>query len=436
MTSYYSILDRPIGLLLLIIALFLGIGQIAAFAISLQEKISRRQMIVCIGHMLVGFLFFVFMLESYDIINFPETLSGPMQSEWIPYHLPWLFYAFLEGLSAVILILHFLEYWRYKTNTITPSAIRQTFDLLPEGICISASDGTVLLSNLKMNVICQELTGERLSDAARLWTWLAVNGEDQHGKRLVHMPQGDVWLFSKGTLTAEEKEYTRTNAVNVTERYRIIEELRAKNAHLQDIQRRMKEAAELSGEMFVRQEEFTTRIALHNELGQVLLMGRHYLEHSDTTDDAMVILMTRQMNRFLLGEGARPESNGEDELRQAIHMAGSIGVSVAFRGEVPSEEQVRALLAAAIQECAANTVKHAAGDRIEVVLEEQNRTGDLRITIINNGKPPKGTIAESGGLLALRRRVEAAGGQMAVQSAPQFSLTLALNDDQVKRLLP
>lgn len=426
MTSYYSILDRPVGLLLLIIALFLGIGQIAAFAISLQEKYSRRQMTVCIGHMLVGFLFFVFMLESYDIINFPETLSGPMQSEWLPYHLPWLFYAFLEGLSAVILLLHYREYRKYKTRTVTSDAIRQTIDRLPEGICVSAPDGTVLLSNLKMNDMCQELTGERLSDAERFWTFLETKGEDQNDKRLVHMPQGQVWLFSKGTLTAEGKEYTRTNAVNVTKRYRITEELREKNAHLHDIQRRMKEAAELSGEMFVKQEEFRTRTALHNELGQVLLMGRYYLEHPDSTDTTMVILMTKQMNRFLLGESQFPEQNTEDELQQAIHMAGSIGVAVAFDGKIPSEDQHRCILAAAIQECAANTVKHAAGDKLEVLINEQSRSKDLVITITNSGKPPQGTISESGGLLALRRSVEASGGQMVVQSLPAFTLTLTL----------
>ena len=46
------------------------------------------------------------------------------------------------------------------------------------------------------------------------------------------------------------------------------------------------------------------------------------------------------------------------------------------------------------------------------------------MTITNNGAPPNGPIAESGGLLSLRRSVEEAGGTMTVQSVPAFSLTI------------
>jgi signal transduction histidine kinase len=51
-------------------------------------------------------------------------------------------------------------------------------------------------------------------------------------------------------------------------------------------------------------------------------------------------------------------------------------------------------------------------------------TSDKEIVITNNGKPPKGEIAESGGLLSLRLSVEEAGGTMTVQSQPEFKLTI------------
>ena len=46
------------------------------------------------------------------------------------------------------------------------------------------------------------------------------------------------------------------------------------------------------------------------------------------------------------------------------------------------------------------------------------------VLLTNNGSSPKGTITESGGLLALRQRTEAAGGTMIVQSQPAFSLMI------------
>lgn len=420
MSTLYSILDRPGALLLLLIALSLMIGQAAALVLSLKEKQSGRQTTAAALHMLAGFLFFVFLLNSYDIVSFPQTQGASINPESLPFSLSWLCYAFLEALFACFLMLQFRDYRRYKKSTVTPNAIRQTVDLLPEGICISDQNGTALLSNLTMDALCRELTGERPADVHRLWARLEADGEDQSGKRLIRTSRGEVWLFSRGAITADGKDYDRTSAVNVNERYHITEELREKNAQLQDIQHRMKEASALSSEMFVKQEEAAARTALHNELGQVLLMGRHCIEHPDSTDAALVALITKQMNRFLLGEPKASDPNAGDELQQAVHMAGSIGVTVEMTGEAPKE--LHSLLAAAIRECAANTIKHAEGDRLFV--EITGNAGERRITITNNGKPPKSPIAESGGLLSLRRGVEEAGGQMIVQSLPAFSLTL------------
>lgn len=422
MSSIYSIFDKPRGLLLLLIALFLVIGQTAAFLLSLCESRSRKQFLPAALHLLVGFLVFVILMEGYDNVNYPEIPRSSVQTGWFVFSLPWSVYAAYVVLSALLLLLRFRAYSRYKTGTVTPDAIRQTVDLLPEGICVSTAAGTVLLSNLKMVALCRELTGERLSDARKLWTYLEQSGEEQGGKRLVHTPHGEVWLFAKDSLTAQGRDYDRTSAVNVTERYRITEELREKNAHLQQIQRRMKEASDLTAEMFVKQEEASVRSALHNELGQVLLMGRHYVLHPESTDSSIVALMTRQMNSFLLGERRAPDADAADELRRALSTAESIGVSVELKGAPPEGGRVRTILAAAIRECAANAVKHAEGDRLFVEITES--AASTVMTVTNNGRPPKGPIAESGGLLSLRRSAEAVGGQMRIQSLPAFCLTL------------
>ena len=422
MNSIYSVFDRPLGLLLLLLALFLVIGQTVAFLLSLREKKSRKLTLSTVLHLLVGFLVFVILLDGYGNVNDASIPRNSVQTGWFVFSLPWMVYAAYELLSVLLLLCQLRAYRRYKNGTVTPDAIRRAVDLLPEGICVSQADGTVLLSNLKMAALCRELTGERLSDARKLWTYLEQSGEDQGGKRLIHTPHGEVWLFAKDTLTAQGRDYERTSAVNVTQRYRITEELRAKNAHLQQIQRRMKEASDLSAEMFVKQEKASARSALHNELGQVLLMGRHYVLHPESTDSAMVALMTRQMNSFLLGESRAPAAEAEDELRRALRTAGSIGVSVELKGAAPEEGRLRAVLAAAIRECAANAVKHAEGDRLFAAIT-RTAAGTV-MTVTNNGRPPKGPVAESGGLLSLRRSAEAAGGQMRIQSLPAFSLTL------------
>ena len=44
-------------------------------------------------------------------------------------------------------------------------------------------------------------------------------------------------------------------------------------------------------------------------------------------------------------------------------------------------------------------------------------------------RAPDGPVREGGGLSALRRQVEAAGGGMRIESAPRFSLILELVEE-------
>ena len=101
-------------------------------------------------------------------------------------------------------------------------------------------------------------------------------------------------------------------------------------------------------------------------------------------------------------------------------MANSIGVRVDVTGEYPKMPAVRKLLAQAITECAANTVKHAEGDTVSVDIS------DDEIALTNNGRAPKRKITESGGLLSLRRNIEDAGGEMVLESEPRFRLVMKI----------
>ena len=80
-------------------------------------------------------------------------------------------------------------------------------------------------------------------------------------------------------------------------------------------------------------------------------------------------------------------------------------------------------MALAIRECTSNCVRHAGGNAVYAACE---RTENWRLTVTNNGAPPKETIREGGGLSALRRRVENAGGTMQIDSTPAFALHITL----------
>ena len=418
MSAMYLTKNTGIWYLITVTSLLLVIGGLITLIRSILARRNKGRIFLKGIIVFISCSLFLILMDCarFAYLSAPDPRYQPFQLDL--FELPWELYAGVEAVLLLFLILLILDDQRYRSSHLTPDAIRETVDLLPEGLCISAPDGTILLSNLQMNAICRTMTGSVLSDAARFRQAIETNAEKQNEETLIRTSEGKTWRFSQDQLTENESRYDLLTAADVTAQYKVIEELREKNERLKDIQQRMKAVSDLSGDMFVAQEEMDARVALHNQLGQVLLMGRHYLAHPENTDVGRIYLATSQMNSFLLGEVQRPGDEIEDEMELALSLAGSIGVSVKITGEPPLDHGSRKLLADAIRECAANAVKHAGGDMVFVEID--GRTAILS----NNGSSPKGPITESGGLLTLRQRTEAAGGTMAVQSQPAFSLMI------------
>lgn len=412
-------------------SLVLVVGGLIALADSVRSRRGSRIMTPTVLIVSAAFAVFMILMDCarYAYLSEPDPRYQPFQLAL--FSVPWGIYAGVEAILAFLLILILRNGFLYRRSHLTQDAIRETVNLLPEGICVSTPDGTVLLSNLQMEDLCRMLTGSGLSDGALFRRQVEAAGEKRNEGRLLWTPDGKAWRFSGEMLTESGKAYHLMTAEDMTEQCRITETLKEKNKRLQEVQRRMKAVSDLSDEIVVAREKANARAALHNQLGQVLLMGQRWLEHPGSADAGMIRMTTREMNRFLLREaeelseeGTEASEPGADLLRQTLAMIRDIGVQAEIRGELPEDPSRRTLLAYAIQESASNAVKHAEGDLVTVLLEEDG--SGLTVQISNNGRIPEGPITESGGLLSLRRKIEAAGGRMLVESRPGFCLTLTL----------
>ncbi len=437
MHGIIEIWGTALWFLLCLASIMLVIGTIVALLWMIRDKRGIRGEILAVANLLLSFGIFVLLMDCGHYVTVDDPDHGYGFFQYALFQLPWVFHAGAEFLSGLIFLFCRVDNLLYRKNHLTMDVIRRTMNLFPEGIVIGDPNGTVRLSNLKMDALCRQLTGGNLSDVSQYWKWIGEHGKEQNGQTLIRLPEGKAWLFTRERFVLEEKEYDQITATDVTERWRIIEELEEKNARLQDLQRRMKAVSELSRDMFMAQEEANARATLHNQLGQVLLMGRHFLNNAESTDVGIVRDATLQMNRILLGEATEPYVKEADPLTQAIAMANSIGVRVDLEDAAQGVKQTvgaiaekikmqngAEMLAQAIIECAANTVKHAEGDCITVRVSEGE--DGLLFAITNNGKPPKTTIFESGGLLSLRRKIEEAGGSMQVESSPAFRLSIRM----------
>ena len=212
-------------------------------------------------------------------------------------------------------------------------------------------------------------------------------------------------------------------ASDMTEAYRITQELTAKNQHLKDVQYRMKAVAAYERSLIAAREAMKARTAVHNQMGGVLLSGKYYMDHPDGMDETELLHLLECNNFFLLNEAEQPEKK-TDLLQDVLNMAKRIGVTVEIEGRIPKQAAARDLLAQAIEQCAANTVRHAGGDRLTVTLSET--AAEFRAEFRNNGKAPEQPVTATGGLLYLRKAAESAGGTVTVQSEPVFVLTLSV----------
>ena len=80
------------------------------------------------------------------------------------------------------------------------------------------------------------------------------------------------------------------------------------------------------------------------------------------------------------------------------------------------------LIAAMGAETLTNAVRHAGARQLWIDMEETKTAYCVRYT--NDGTVPPSSVTEGGGLSTARRKVEAAGGRMTIETTPRFMLTL------------
>ena len=320
--------------------------------------------------------------------------------------------ALAEGLLAVPLVYAVRETRRYRDSHLTPDSVKETMDLLPVGVAFAEADGTVVFRNVVMEQLSRSLTNEPMTD---LYHFRVAAGEGPLSL------EGKVWQIDACEIG--EKALTQITATDITEQARILAGLEANNKKLKDIRLRLEIYNRQADRIIIAQELLTARMTVHDELGHILLESRHYLNDPAALDAALLLKSLKNTNTYLLREYEQDDT-ARDALADAVDMAGAIGVQVTIAGRAPAEEPGRGVLAAAIQECAANAVKHAGGNALTVRIGQE--VDGLRFTLENNGRVPAQPIRESGGLLSLRALTESKGGRMEVASVPAFRLTIFL----------
>lgn len=314
-----------------------------------------------------------------------------------------------------------------RRTTVSPSAIKESIDHLNTGLCFYAENGRVMLVNHCMNRLCHILLGRDLQNAALMWDTIC-SGELQPGVIRHNMgsqpsftlPDGTVWSFCRTQLNG----VLQITAADTTDFHRLVEELEQKNTALAALQQRLKQYELDVEELSRARERLETKSRIHGDLGQTLTASRRYLQDAQTRRTVPVDAWRQSI--AWLRQKLRDAEEGIS-LETLVKTAGSYGVAVEVEGVMPRQERAAQLFLEAGAEALTNAVRHAGARRLSICFTETET--HTQVCFRNDGTAPSGPVTEGGGLGALRRKVETAGGTMTVSARPEFLLAITMRKD-------
>ena len=320
-----------------------------------------------------------------------------------------------------------------KKNT-SAKMIKKAIDSYPGGICFSALNGRVILVNEKMNKLMLELTGHTILNAKAAWEELANFANNGKAEKLTQswLPKDSnnenenihrqmFFRFSDRSVRRFELRFLDSNTVQIeaaeiTELYRLSEELYENTIRLQEMQKRQKALLDSIVEVNLNKEILAAKMHIHDKLGHCLLATTKAI-----TEDSLAEI--RDFSNIPT-VWTVPDSSLQSELMQVAEL---IGCKVIFLGEQPTQRKALQLLYAAVREALTNAVRHA--DATELTVKIEQRKECYHIEISNNGNVSVSSITEGNGLSALRQRLEQEGATLKVLCDNSVSLLVDIPFD-------
>lgn len=416
-----TFIELPIiarGLIALWFVLVLVIANVATFRLF-----SQKNYILAVPSTAVMVVSYILLQWCSDIgICFNKGLKPPHSSVLIDKaQVSWLIG--LGVLLSIFAVSFFTYAHRYSKTHVTAASLKEGIDNLPSGLCWYYDDGTVALRNRVMEQLCYRITGNDLNNGVTFEKKIRSMLDETN---VMKLPDKSVWSIVMSTVTKNRTLLHEICAYDITEEYKTTLLLEAKQAEAQAANDSLMRYSRELAQMITAEEILAAKVRIHDELGHGLLLTRKYLLRGGSREDKEKLLQVLRKNNTLMESS---EKNTEKTyLDMIFDAAADMGVKITIDGEMPNASAVSDVITTAIHENLTNTIRHAKGDEMHVVL---TKTGNkLSAVFTNNGKAPDGPIEERGGLAMLRALVDAAGGEMLIESDSGFKMTLSFELDE------
>lgn len=315
---------------------------------------------------------------------------------------------------------------RLRAVSLSVDSIREAVNQLPSGILFCESDGCVVLINRTMMRLMTALTGRFWVNAVRFRTHL-LSGRLEPGcakvglpdESVFSLPDGRLWLFKMERISRGHQSYIQYTAFDVSEEWRLVEQQKAQQEDLDRHSQALKRAIENIQSDVLIESRIQMQNHFHNVLGQRIAWLLRALQDQTELDEQLLRTFEKDLpNAIWEAELERPECR----LERLVCTMEQMGVDLSLSGALPSDDPAAAdLFVEVLTEGVTNAVRHALADRIEACFGADGRSLQIR----NGGNCPQ-TVQEGGGIGAIRQKVTAMGGCLAIETGSVFIIKATL----------
>ena len=305
-----------------------------------------------------------------------------------------------------------------RISSINASSVIEAVEKIDCGLLFTDIDGIPVLVNENMKALSREIFAHDYTNVPKFYERIEACADlgiasriDFTGDPTFILKNNEVWSFERKLLDDKSRKYYEVIAQNVTAIYRQGEDLKIKNAELEEVEYRLSGIYKNLAEVRQQKELLSYKLAIHDELGNSILKGNRILG-MDTVSDEDKENFVKSWKETLLSLRSNVHQGGktgENLYEDIVKTAKDLGVRLIIKGDRPMHSEVLSL---AIREAVYNAIKHAGADIVivEGVLED----GFYRFDISDNGCRSPKNFTEGGGLTNIRRTLESIGGSLKV----------------------
>ncbi len=317
----------------------------------------------------------------------------------------------------------------HRLSRLGTEAVKECVDSLPMGICCYFDDGQVKLANDTMIRLCVSITGHSLMDGVYFRKILEDYRKPGQSHIIVKSDDNSVFDFTESVIDYNGRKLREILAFNVTEVYKLTDELKEQEERVGALNTRLKEISEEAVKTAIEKEILTAKVRVHDDLGRVILLARRYLKTGAKTGDDMDKVATELKRQAILMLSESPDEWRRD-YAYIFRTARLLGIRANIKGRFPKSGIAKRLAVSTLSCALLNTARHAGADSIYFtcaqVKDETSGKEHFELLVRDNGYFWVENVEEKGGLKSLRSEIEAEGGSLFIESGQGVSLKVLI----------